>query len=232
MLCEVANFFQIETVDHCELDNSLNVRVRRNNKPNGPVLELGLPLIASFHQSQAVAMIAQELVEKQMESRSPFARITRKIHDWFFDAAHLRDSWDHSLSRIRFRRGFFSTPIVMTIQLCVFLNRRIVWGFSIVSSTIANLAFRKYYLHAAANVIRYTGKNPFQSALQELPLLKRSYSKSLIAFTRRYGTRNPVDDIAGLVAAERKSMNKQTVQKIIADESKKMANAMGVATKA
>ena len=223
LLNDVSDFFSLSPVVTCELELHLDIAARHTRDSNGKnamILGIGFPNLINLSQQQAAALIALEMVEKEIENQSPVAKLIRRIHSWFFDVAQIRDSWDHWLSKIRSRRGFFSTPIVALIQFCVFLNRRILWVFFILSQTISNLSFRSYYRTAAANVIRYVGEDAFLNAIRDLQATKQAFRASLRQFVQSYDTPQAIDDLAGLVEAERKRMDQASILALEMREAK------------
>ena len=213
LLNDISKFFSIGRVTVCELDHSLNVSARHiaSQPQNEMILKIGFPILVNMTQQQAAALISLELVEKSLEQQSPVARTIRWIHEWFFDAAQIRDSWDHWLSRIRSRRGFFSTPIVALVQFCVFLNRRVLWGFFVVSQFLSNLSFRSYYRRSAQYILQYVGDDAFLDMSRDLQAAKSVYRATLHQFVQSYHTPQAVDDIAGLAEAERKRMDESSI---------------------
>ncbi len=215
MLNDISAYFSISSVTVCELENHFDIEARYirsgEQKVDSIILGIGFPMFVNLSQQQAASLIAQEMIEKTIEFQSPIARLIRWVHSWFFNAAQIRDSWDQTLSRIRFRRGIISTPLVMLVQFCVFVNRRVLWGFFLLSQLISNISFRNYYAQAASLALNYTGEDAFLDCIKELPVTRSAFRQSLKQFVQSYHTTQAVDDLAGLTEAERKRMDKASV---------------------
>lgn len=132
------------------------------------VLGIGMPLIAGCNTRQLAGIIGHELGHFAQQNGMQANYIIGSINDWFSRCVHLRDSWDERLDdwaeRIEDSRIWF----IMTARAGVWVGRRILSLFLILSAMVSRNLSRQMEFDADRYEVAIAGSETFAASARRL----------------------------------------------------------------
>jgi Zn-dependent protease with chaperone function len=133
-------------------------------------LTLGMPLVASLSVQELAGVIAHELGHFAQGTAMRLNYLVRSVNVWFERAVYERDDWDASLA------GACETsdrlaPIFWLAALAVWLTRRVLWVFMILSHGLSCFLMRQMEYDADRRQVRLAGSDSFAETSRKITLL-------------------------------------------------------------
>jgi Zn-dependent protease with chaperone function len=133
-------------------------------------LTLGLPLVASLTVQELAGVIAHELGHFAQGTAMRLNYLVRSINRWFERAVYERDDWDASLAGACESNDRL-VLIFWLAALAVWLTRRVLWVFMVLSHGLSCFLMRQMEYDADRRLVRLAGSDSFAEMSRKIMLL-------------------------------------------------------------
>jgi Zn-dependent protease with chaperone function len=191
---------------------------------NDLVLTIGLPLVAGQNLRQFSGVLAHEFghFAQGWAMRANF--VVRTVNYWFARVVYQRDAMDMWLVNMANSDSHYAINIVLHLaRFFVWLTRRVLWLLMMIGNLVSSLLSRQMEFDADRHAFRLVGRDPFSSALRELPVLGAAQNGAHQDLANAWRERRLADDLPQLIKANVEQITPEIRQKIIAAGLKESA---------
>lgn len=188
--------------DHLYVDSEVNASIRWRSLFDGETeLTIGLPLVKGMTVRQVSSTLAHEIGHlTQVGSVSP-EHVMRRVHIWFARIVFERDVIDVWLAKLAYGLDIRIGFIFHGIRACIWVSRRILWVFWMLSWWALSYASRQAEYDADEFAVRLAGSNVFEAEGRRIVELGYSYGKAMDDLSRYHREGRLVDNFPELVRA-------------------------------
>ena len=128
---------------------------------NELVLVIGLPLVAGLSLKEFAGVLAHEFGHFSQGTGMRLSLLIRSINHWFARVVYERDSWDESIAGWSGAGNLYALVIVWTVQLTVWITRRILWVLMWIGHAVSGFFSRQMEFDADRYEARLVGGRTF-----------------------------------------------------------------------
>ncbi|MEM6363712.1 MAG: M48 family metallopeptidase, partial [Planctomycetota bacterium] len=177
---------------------------------NDLVLTIGVPLVADMSARQFSGVLAHEFGHFSQGAGMRSSAIVRSINFWFFRVVYQRDGIDEMLDESMAESESVGISLVLGLaSLCVWITRRILWCFMMVSHLVSSFMLRQMEFDADRFEAGLGGSKSFIEASHRLRLLGFSQGKTMAGLSNLAAKESVlVDNIPMMIAQVRRARDR------------------------
>ncbi len=169
---------------------------------NDLVLTIGLPLVAGQNVRQLTGVLAHEFGHFAQGWAMRASYLIRTVNHWFARVVYARDALDEWLVQVANSDIHFAINLILHVaRLFVWLTRRVLWILMMIGHLFSSILSRQMEFDADRHAFRLVGKEPFASALRELPVLGAAENGAHQDLQHAWRERRLADDLPQLISA-------------------------------
>lgn len=185
---------------------------------NDLVLTIGLPLVAGQNLRQFTGVLAHEFGHFAQGWAMRANYVIRTVNHWFARVVYQRDAMDEWLVKAAKSDSHWAINVVFHVaRLFVWLTRRVLWLLMMVGHLFSSLLSRQMEFDADRHACRLVGREPFASALRELPVLGAAESGAHQDLGNAWREKRLADDLPKLIRANVEQIKPELRERLIAD---------------
>jgi Peptidase family M48 len=191
---------------------------------NDLVLTIGLPLVAGQNLRQFSGVLAHEFGHFAQGWAMRANYVVRTVNYWFARVVYQRDAMDEWLVNMANSDSHYAINIVLHLaRFFVWLTRRVLWLLMVIGHLFSSLLSRQMEFDADRHAFRLVGRDPFSSALRELPVLGAAQNGAHQDLANAWREWRLADDLPQLIKANVEQITPEIRQKIISAGLKESA---------
>lgn len=169
---------------------------------NDLVLTIGLPLVAGQNLRQFTGVLAHEFGHFAQGWAMRANYLIRTVNHWFARVVYQRDRMDEWLVEMANSDVHFAVNLVLhAARFFVWLTRGVLYLLMMVGHLMSSLLSRQMEFDADRHAFRLVGRDPFASALRELPVLGAAESGAHHDLRAAWQEKRLADDLPRLISA-------------------------------
>jgi Zn-dependent protease with chaperone function len=169
---------------------------------NDLVLTIGLPLVAGQNLRQFTGVLAHEFGHFAQGWAMRASFLIRSVNLWFARVVYQRDALDEWLQdQAEDEDSHWAITAVMYVTaFFVWVTRGVLFLLMMLGHALSSLLSRHMEFDADRHAFRLVGREPFATALRELPLLGAAEELAREGLAEAWKSQRLVDDFPRLVA--------------------------------
>ena len=166
------------------------------------VLTIGLNLVAGQNLRQFAGVLAHEFGHFAQGWAMRASYVIRTVNMWFARVVYQRDALDEKLIELSNSDIHFLFNLVLWLARgMVWVTRGILWVLMMIGQLFTSVLSRQMEFDADRHAARLVGREPFASALRELPVLCAAEQGAHADLAGAWRERRLADDLPALVAS-------------------------------
>lgn len=181
------------------------------------VLTLGLPLVRALDLRQFAGVVAHEFGHFTQGGGMRLAYVVRSINGWFARVVFQRDSLDATLQQVTSSGRGQNLIIILLAAITragVWASRQVLRLLMMAGHAISSFLLRQMEFDADRCAARLAGSAAFESALLEIPRTAVAAQGARIDLRQGWENRRLVDDLPGLVSANRRQLSAEDLARL------------------
>ncbi len=169
---------------------------------NDLVLTIGLPLVAGQNLRQFTGVLAHEFGHFAQGWAMRANYLIRTVNHWFARVVYQRDRMDEWLVEMANSDLHFAINLILhAARFFVWLTRGVLYLLMMIGHLMSSLLSRQMEFDADRHAFRLVGRDPFASALRELPVLGAAESGAHHDLRTAWQEKRLADDLPRLISA-------------------------------
>lgn len=169
---------------------------------NDLVLTIGLPLVAGQNLRQFTGVLAHEFGHFAQGWAMRANYLIRTVNHWFARVVYQRDRMDEWLVEMANSDSHLAINLVLHVaRFFVWLTRGVLYVLMMVGHLMSSLLSRQMEFDADRHAFRLVGREPFASALRDLPVLGAAESGAHHDLRTAWQEKRLADDLPRLISA-------------------------------